>query len=315
MTALYAVLMLSCLTTTAHAFGVGDGGTSGAQFLKLAPGARAAAMGEAYSALCEDAYAVYYNPAGLGFVREVQAAAMHNAHFQGIRHDFGALAVPMLAWTDSRRERNEFGTAAFGLTSLTVGGIERRGVVETDEPTDTFGASDFAYALAYGAPLSARLAGGASFKVIDQTIDSAHSTAFALDAGALYRKERLSLAGGLRNLGTKVKFADASDPLPFVLYGGAGCRLSEPWLVSADLRLPRDHRLGLSVGTEYRVRFFDGLSTALRGGYNTSTTDADGLTGVTFGAGIAYGAAEFDFAWVPFGDLGNTFRYSLQVRF
>lgn len=315
MRTLRAALLLPFLASGAGAWGVSHQGTSGAQFLKIGPSARAAAMGEAYSALCEDAYAVYYNPAGLGFLKETQAAAMHNAWFQDIRHDFGALAVPLLAWTDSRRERNEFGTAAFALTSLGVSGIERRGVVETDQPTDTFGASDFAYALGYGVPLSPRLAAGASLKVVDQTLDTAHSTAFALDAGALYRKDKLSLAGGVRNFGTAVKLGTGSDPMPFLLFGGAAWRVKEPWTVSADLRLPRDHRLGLSLGTEYRRKFSEDLAGALRGGYNTSTTDADGLTGVSFGAGAAYGGVEFDFAWVPFGDLGDAFKYSLQVRF
>ncbi|MBI5202430.1 MAG: hypothetical protein HY925_13950, partial [Elusimicrobia bacterium] len=31
--------------------------------------------------------------------------------------------------------------------------------------------------------------------------------------------------------------------------------------------------------------------------------------------GIKFHRAAFDFAWVPFGDLGNTFRYSLTIRF
>lgn len=315
MRTIHAAVLLSLLASKAGAWGVSHQGTSGAQFLKIGPSARAAAMGEAYTALCEDAYAVYYNPAGLGFLKDTQAAAMHNAYFQDIRHDFGAIAVPLLAWTDSRRERNEFGTAAFGLTSLGVSGIERRGVVETDQPTDTFGASDFAYAFGYGFPLSPALSAGAAFKVIDQTLDSAHSTAFALDAGALYRKDKLSLAGGLRNMGTASTLGTGKDPLPFLLYGGTAWRFTEAWGASADLRLPRDQRVGLSFGTEYRRKFSEDLSGALRGGYNTSTTDAEGLTGVTFGAGAAYGGVEFDFAWVPFGDLGNTFKYSLQVRF
>ncbi|MFA6472968.1 MAG: PorV/PorQ family protein, partial [Candidatus Latescibacterota bacterium] len=36
-------------------------------FLNIRPGARQAAMGEAYSAIAEDATAVFYNPAGLAF--------------------------------------------------------------------------------------------------------------------------------------------------------------------------------------------------------------------------------------------------------
>jgi hypothetical protein len=308
------VLALAC-ASWARAFGVPDQGTSGGQFLKISPSARAAAMGDAYSALCDDAYGVYFNPAGLGFLGEVQTVATRNSYFQGLTHNFGAIAAPLLAWTDSKRARNEFGAAAFSVTSLTTDGIERRGVVETDDPTDTFGASDFAYALGYGLPLSDRLAAGLTLKALDQRIDASHSTAFALDAGTLSRKDRLSLAGGVRNAGTRVRFANASDPLPLLFYAGAGYRISEEWLFSADLNLPRDHRAGFSFGAEHRKKFSDDLWAALRGGYNSSNTDAEGLTGVSLGAGVSFRRVEFDFAWLPYGDLGNTFRYSLLVRF
>ena len=33
------------------------------------------------------------------------------------------------------------------------------------------------------------------------------------------------------------------------------------------------------------------------------------------GAGIGYKLFDIDFAWVPFGDLGNTFRYAAHVKF
>jgi len=299
----------------ARAIGSADKGTSGGQFLKISPSARAAGMGDAYSAVCDDAYAVYFNPAGLGFMRDVQAVAMRDSYFQGMTHNFGALAAPLLAWTDSKRARNEFGTAAVSVTSLIIDGIERRGLIETDDPADTFGASDFAYTLGYGAPLSRRLAVGVAFKALNQTIDASHSTAFGLDAGTLYRGGRLSLSGGVRNLGTKVRFGSAADPLPLVIYGGAAWRFSEDWLFAADLSAPRDRGLGLSAGIEHRRSFSEDLGAALRCGYDTSKTDAGGLGGVSAGAGVSFKRVQFDFAWVPYGNLGNTFRYSLLVRF
>ncbi|MDI6840264.1 MAG: hypothetical protein QMD71_05385 [bacterium] len=39
----------------------------GAQFLLIAPGAKAAAMGSAFTALADDATAIYYNPGALAF--------------------------------------------------------------------------------------------------------------------------------------------------------------------------------------------------------------------------------------------------------
>ena len=42
---------------------------AGAIFLLIAPGARAGGMGEAQVAVANDAYASYWNPAGLGIFR------------------------------------------------------------------------------------------------------------------------------------------------------------------------------------------------------------------------------------------------------
>ena len=44
-------------------------------------------------------------------------------------------------------------------------------------------------------------------------------------------------------------------------------------------------------------------------------TDADDANGVSLGGGLGYRNFDLDFAWVPFGDLGDTFRYAVTVRF
>ncbi|MBT6158485.1 MAG: hypothetical protein HOH91_00960, partial [Candidatus Marinimicrobia bacterium] len=50
---------------------------AGAIFLLIAPGARAGGMGEAQVAVADDAYASYWNPAGLGFLEGSELAMMH----------------------------------------------------------------------------------------------------------------------------------------------------------------------------------------------------------------------------------------------
>ena len=57
------LLIISLFT---KAFAVGE---AGAVFLLINPGSSAAGAGEAQVAKVDDAYASYYNPAGLGFLR------------------------------------------------------------------------------------------------------------------------------------------------------------------------------------------------------------------------------------------------------
>lgn len=300
----------------AAAFGRGDKGTSSAQFLKIAPGARPAGMGEAFAGVADDLHAIYYNPGGLGFLKGVEVGGMHNSHFQGINYEFAGLILPLLSWIDTKEERNSYGVMGAAIYSLSVGGIQRRGVVETDSPVDTFGSSDFAYALSYAyAVPETGVSLGATGKFIDSTIDAARGTAFAADLGALYYGEKAKVGAGVRNFGTKQKFASVADPLPLVLFTGVGYKLGENWLGSVEVDAPRDNKISFGLGTEYVHAFADKLTGALRGGFNSRNTDAGGLSGASFGLGIGYANFNFDFAFVPFGDLGNTFKYSLVVKF
>ena len=62
------ILLLSCVF--AQLWAVGE---AGAIFLLIAPGAGPAGTGEAQVAKADDAYASYYNPAGLGFLKRYRS--------------------------------------------------------------------------------------------------------------------------------------------------------------------------------------------------------------------------------------------------
>ena len=52
-------------------------GEAGAVFLLINPGSSAAGVGEAQTGKADDAYATYYNPAGLAFLEEPEIALQH----------------------------------------------------------------------------------------------------------------------------------------------------------------------------------------------------------------------------------------------
>lgn len=63
------------------------------EFLALGAGARAVALGGAYTAIVDDATAGYWNAAALTNIRERQAHTMHSKRFGGlVEHSFLALA-------------------------------------------------------------------------------------------------------------------------------------------------------------------------------------------------------------------------------
>jgi hypothetical protein len=90
---------------------------------------------------------------------------------------------------------------------------------------------------------------------------------------------------------------------------------SDRLLFSTEMRVPRDNDILLAAGIENRIRLGTQNSFAVRGGYNTLKPGEDGTTGLTLGGGLSLGRLDLDFAWVPMGVLGDTFRYTARFKF
>lgn len=305
---------LCLLNSVGWAFGSDQVGTSGAEFLKIGPGARPEGMGEAFTGLSDDIHAIYYNPAGLATLKNPELTGMHMQWFQSIQYEFAAFAYPT----------QNYGTWGFAVTDLHTDNIDAR-TGDTDQANGQFSALESAYYLSYANHVTDRLSLGGNVKFIRQSIDSVNANAYAADGGALYETgwHGVRLGGAVQNVGTQVKFVNESDPLPFLIRGGASVPLRETnapdcfrnLLLSSDIIVPRDHQAGVALGGEYTGHLFDGLSYSLRSGYQSLNTDVTGLSGVSMGGGLTFGRVSFDFAWVPFGDLGNTYRYALHIKF
>ena len=93
----------SFIASVLHAaFSSKSAGTSGAAFLKIGAGARPTAMGGAYTALADDANALYWNPAGLVRLEKREFSASHAEMFESTRLDFLAYAHPTSQGTFAR---------------------------------------------------------------------------------------------------------------------------------------------------------------------------------------------------------------------
>ena len=68
-------------------------------FLSSGVGARAVGMGEAFTAVADDASAQAWNPGGLGQVRKLGALAMFDAVGEGVGVSCAAVAIPAGAMT------------------------------------------------------------------------------------------------------------------------------------------------------------------------------------------------------------------------
>lgn len=304
--------LFSILPDSFAAFSGADKGTSSGQFLMLGAGARAAGMGEAYSAIADEASAIYWNPAALTRINGFSGTFMHAALLADISYEFlgygqkfgdnvalglGVQYLSMPAFHETDPSGSETGTSF--------------------SPKDTGAALAIAYPLA---PFGEKTSAGISGKYIRSGIDKSAST-FAADLGVLcapfsVRDNDLRLSLVVQNLGGKLKFGQSSDPLPFNMKLGSSLNILENWLIGLDVNFPRDNRPYAALGAEYRLERGGNMDYTGRLGFNSRTLgEINGFNGLSAGAGLAYKRFGLDYAFLPFGAIGMTHRISITVGF
>ena len=76
-------------------------------------------MGDAYTAVSDDAYAVHYNPAGMTRMTKTQLGGGHTALFQKVTYQSFAIAIPY--GKEDGYSRNAIGFGGFYYSALVVG--------------------------------------------------------------------------------------------------------------------------------------------------------------------------------------------------
>lgn len=285
-------------------------GSAAGLFLGIGPGARAAALGEAYTAVVDEASAVYWNPAALSRIEKRSVHLMHANYLNAA--DFHYLAFG--------HNLGEYGAWGVGAQSFGAKGIDQTDAAGVSG--GTYSTDDFAVSLGYAMSASSGAWAGAALGLVGKAVSSRVATtahAYAFDVGALspgFWDDRLRLAATASNLGSKLKFDQASEKLPQVTRLGAALRPSRRWLASFDVAIPVYDEPYFSAGCEAAAGSEEGVQGFARAGFNSSTlSDVTGFTGVSFGLGLGAGGWSLDYGLVPFGALGIVHRLSLGVKF
>lgn len=283
-------LIIATLILTSHLIVYAKGpGTTAASFLKIGVGARAAGMGDAFTALALDGTSLYWNPAGLTHLKTKEISATYNSWFEEIKQGYVSLVLP-----SSR------GGVGLGINYVDMGGLEGRDAL--GNPTGTFQAEDTHIFLGYARKLK-RSSWGMTVGWLQDVIKHDKKGTFLANVGFLHPvSERFSLGLAAQNIGGKL----GSDPLPLTFKVGLARKLKALTL-ALDIAKPQDNDIYFSLGAERWLK--DKL--ALRVGYKTNQDVGDGWSA---GFGLELRKTYLDYAYVPYGDLGNTHRISLRVR-
>ena len=202
-------------------------GTTAAPILKLGGGTRAAALGDAFSAINNDVTAALWNPSGLGIMDRKQAAISYVNRAQlfgeageGLYYAFFAGALPL----------GEAGTLGTMLQLEGQGTIDV--TIDSPQPirTENLG-TNWVWTVSYADKLAEGLLGGISGKVISLKLGEASARAYAVDVGLQYNLPStlipIQVGAAVQNWGTQIHFIDEnqSDPLPRMFRFGTAVTL------------------------------------------------------------------------------------------
>lgn len=308
-----AVILALCLAATyaqARDFATNAVGTAGTEFLTVDVDARAIGMGGAFTAATDNAYSMYWNPAGLAQIARASAGAMHNEYVAGIRMQY-------LSYAKRVRDHTVIGGA---FRYLDVGTI-----TQTDISGNTVGTFR---------PRTLVFEGAIGKNIPDLT-DSERDISLGI-TGRYFRSSLVEKASGfsgdfgiqvhytetyapynfgfvVQNIGRGQKFDRVRDSLPTTFKFGASVRPRPHILVALDGVLPVSNQPYLALGTEFEFAARNDMKVFLRGGFSMRTlvSNLQGVRGVKLGFGVKATTLTFDYAWAPLGQLGNTHLFSV----
>lgn len=269
-------------------------------------GVRALGMGEAFVGLADDEQAVFYNPAGLGYLKGISLSANYERHFGA--SDYASLlgALPHLG---------------AHLLFFSFGSVEER--TADDELTGSFGYLNIALAASGGIAVDeiplvftrglSSLAVGSRLKLLGiSTVAGAGGLGLGLDWSLLFREERPEFFDLFRpeevRAGLTIENLIGLGIGPFKLKSGLSVRPIPPLTLALDLAIPFEFHFGgeISLPTPPPIP-----AVALRlGGFAQG-----GIFSFTLGLGLKVESFRIDYAFISHPMLPGSHQLALSWRF
>jgi len=310
-------------------------GTTAGQFLKIGVGARALAMGSAFSSVSGDAASLYWNPAGLSRLKKNEIILDHQDWVLDVDLDFVGASF-----------RTPFGTIGAAVSAMYMGEME---VTTTHNPEGTgekFSIGSMMGQLTFSKLLTDRFSFGISTKYIQETIYNSKATGLAIDLGTLYHTQidGLNMGMSISNYGTKMKMEGRdlllqteidpsleSDPtninanfqtdqfeLPLIFRFGLSYTKLLPrgfdLLIAADALHPNDNSESINLGSELAYKDFLFVRSGVANLFQKDRISKESL-GFGIKLRIANALYLIDYSYQDMGPLGNPKKVTLTTLF
>jgi len=299
---LFLIGLVTIISTLRSSISFGD-------FEALGVGARPIGMGSAFVALADDVHSVYYNPAGLSQLSQIEFTSGYGKLYWGL-DDESSLGNTFIGYV---HPLDKLGGIGAGWLSLGLKGLYRE---------DTF-------ILAYGNKLSRSLSAGMSFKLLSKRYNSNEDT----EADPLFQEKGYSKIGFSGNLGAlynltgnvfcglsvedivqpNMSLGNGAEKLPLVVKMGFAYRDKISLINLALDAVYRDGDFNISAGAE---KWVSGKSIGVRGGIETGSSS---WTNFSLGGSCQASLFQIDYAFIyPLSGLKGTYgshRFSLTLSF
>lgn len=275
----------------------GAGTTSGVTLVQPS-GSRAIAMGEAFTAVCNDVFAANYNPAANASAGTANAAMFYLKGFADDSFGSAGIYYP-----------SKIGVFSAGLSYYSVGTIELIDYYGNER--NVHAQADTLFVLGYARQIGRFSAGVRAKYLSSRLVEEYKGTARLFDAGIGFRLNKaLVLGASTLNMGSSIRYIETSEKLPLAIRGGVAWEAYKIWpvplLVTFDLVKQYQEDIKGQAGLEYTIsKLFK-----LRAGYK-SGSGWDGLAG---GFGIEYNRFAIDYSYTNSVALGNVQSFTLGVK-
>lgn len=302
------------------------GARTSLQFLKIGLGARQSAMGEASIALVRDVNAVFWNPANISGIDNMEVSFSYVRWLADMNYVSGAIGYRL----------GTVGVLAGYVGSLDYGDIPEALAVNPSGNNDTrtgasFSGGDIMAGLSFSREFTDRLSIGLSAKYLHERLWDFNTSTLAFDVGTNYNLgyKGIRLAMSAQNFGGSVDYLEQGSQteeydLPIIFRIG----------VSANVISGSESAL-MDMGPSHRMRFgFEAINTndfservhvgaeytfgdfiALRGGYRFNYEE--GALSAGFGLFPSVGNLEvrIDYSYVQYEFLDAPHRFSMTLAY
>ncbi len=267
-------LVLGLLLTTSPAFAVEWTGVnaikgtkkvnlSGMQFLKIGQSARAAGMGDAFTAVADDINAIFLNGAGLVYINRLAYQANYTRWLGGT--DLYSLAV---AW-NTHSSRGEI--LGLSIVSQKPDPIEETTPLQPDGTGEMIDVSQLAVGVLYAVRFTDKFSFSAKLNYLQETLYTYKSKTFSFDVGSFFFTgfKSLRVAMSFKNFGPDQKVKNHAYNMPLYynmavageIYGEKG----KPFYITLDAEsaFAIDYEQRYQLGTEVWIK----EQLALRAGW------------------------------------------------